>query len=61
MIVVAEQTGGIETEDLKREALNLLGSRRVTQGVGLRLNHALSKALKRGVLRQNTSGLIVTE
>jgi hypothetical protein len=60
MIVVAEQTGGIQPDDLKREALNLLGSRRVTQTVGTRLGHALSAALKRGVLRQNASGLIVS-
>jgi hypothetical protein len=58
MSVIAEQTGGIEAEDLKREALNLLGSRRVTQGVGARLGDALDNALKRGVLRQNGSGLI---
>ena len=61
MIVVAEQTGGIEPEDLKREALNLLGSRRVTPAVGARLGHALGAALKRGVLRQNGSGLIVSD
>jgi hypothetical protein len=61
MIVVAEQAGGIEPDDLKREALNLLGRRQVTQGVGARLNHALSKALKRGVLRQNSSGLVISD
>jgi hypothetical protein len=59
MIVVAEQTGGIEPEELKREALNLMGSRRVTQTVGVRLSHALNAVLKRGVLRQNASGLII--
>jgi hypothetical protein len=58
MIVVAQQTGGIEEDDLKREALNLLGSRRVTQGVGARLDDALTTALKRGVLRENGSGVI---
>lgn len=61
MIVVAEQTGGIEADELKREALNLLGSRRITQTVGMRLGHALTAALKRGVLRENGSGLIVCE
>ena len=61
MIVVAEQTGGIGEEDIKREALNLLGSRRVTQAVGVRLGHALSAGLKRGVLQQSGSGLIVSE
>lgn len=61
MIVVAEQTGGIAADDLKREALNLLGSRRVTQAVGARLGDALNAALKRGVLRRNGSGWIVSE
>jgi hypothetical protein len=58
MMVVAELTGGIESDDLKREALNLLGSRRITEAVGLRLNFAINKALERGVLRQNGSGVI---
>lgn len=61
MIVVAEQTGGIDADALKREALHLLGSRRVTHDVGVRLGHALDKALRRGVLRQNGSGLIISE
>lgn len=61
MIVVAEQTGGIVADELKREALNLLGSKRITQVVGMRLGHALTAALKRGVLRENGSGLIVCE
>jgi hypothetical protein len=60
MVIVAEQTGGIEPEDLKREALNLLGSRRVTQGVGVRLGHALHKAFQRGVLREGSPGLVVS-
>jgi hypothetical protein len=59
MTVVAEQTGGIEPEELKREALNLMGSRRVTPMIGVRLGDALSAALKRGVLRQNGSGLLL--
>jgi Protein of unknown function (DUF3320) len=58
MIVVAEQTGGIEADDLKREALHMLGGSRITEGVRTRLNHALDLALKRGVLRQNGSGVI---
>jgi hypothetical protein len=59
MIVVAEQTGGIEDEDLKREALNLLGSRRVTEAVRARLDDALAHALTRGVLRRNASGWVI--
>lgn len=61
MIVVAEQTGGIVADELKREALNLLGNKRITRVVGMRLGHALTAALKRGVLRENGSGLIVCE
>jgi hypothetical protein len=61
MIVVAEQTGGIDEGGLKREALNLLGSRRVTEGVGARLEDALTHAFKRGVLRRNASGWIITD
>jgi hypothetical protein len=58
MIVIAEQTGGIEREDLKREALNLLGGRKITPGIGARLDDAFTTALQRAVLRQNGSGLI---
>jgi hypothetical protein len=61
MIVVTEQTGGIEPGDLKREALNLLGGRRITPAIETRLSEALTYTLKRGVLRQNGSGLIVNE
>ncbi|OBG78137.1 MULTISPECIES: DUF4011 domain-containing protein [unclassified Mycobacterium] len=61
MIVVAEQTGGIESYDLKREALNLLGGRRVTQAIEARLNDALNKALQRNVLGRSASGLIVCD
>lgn len=61
MIVVAEQTGGIEPYDLKREALNLLGGRRVTQAIEARLNDALNKALQRKVLGRSSSGLIVCD
>lgn len=61
MIVVAEQTGGIESYDLKREALNLLGGRRVTQAIEARLNDALNKAIQRKVLGRTSSGLIVCD
>jgi len=61
MNVVAEQTGGIEERELEREALNLLGGRRITPAIEARLNEALQKALQRGVLRRNGSGLIITD
>jgi Protein of unknown function (DUF4011)/Swt1-like HEPN/AAA domain/REase_MTES_1575/Protein of unknown function (DUF3320) len=59
MIVVAEQTGGIEDEPLKREALNLLGGTKITKGIGARLAAALTDALNRGVLYRNGGGLIM--
>ena len=58
MIVVAEQAGGIGDDELRREALNLLGGRRKTEAVDDRLDAALKRALARGVLRQADSGLI---
>lgn len=58
MIVVAEQAGGINAEELKREALNLLGGRRITQGIKERLDAALERALTRGLSRQSDGGLI---
>lgn len=59
MSIVAEQTGGIETEELKREALALFGGRRVTQAIGARLDDALKQAVDRGVLKFSSSGLVV--
>ncbi|ORV09814.1 DUF3320 domain-containing protein [Mycobacterium celatum] len=61
MIVVAEQAGGIAAEELKREALNLFGGRRITQSVGSRLEAALKRALAKGLLRQSDNGLIFSE
>jgi hypothetical protein len=59
MAVVAEQTGGIEPGELKREALNLLGGTRITDSISARLTLALNEALKRGRLGENGGGLIV--
>ncbi|AWT52246.1 DUF3320 domain-containing protein [Mycolicibacterium smegmatis] len=59
MSIVAEQTGGIEREELKREALALFGGRRVTQAIGARLDDALKLAVDRGVLRVSPSGLVL--
>jgi len=58
MIVAAEQAGGIEAEGLKREALNLLGGRRITQDIKERLDAALKRAVSGGLLRQSDAGLI---
>jgi hypothetical protein len=50
MVVVAEQTGGIERDELKREALGLFGGRRMTAGIEARLDAALDRAVQKGML-----------
>lgn len=50
MVVVAEQTGGIEAEELKREALGLFGGRRMTAAIGARLDAALDRTVKTRLL-----------
>jgi hypothetical protein len=50
MAVVAEQTGGIEADELKREALGLFGGRRMTAGIEARLDAALERAAGKGVV-----------
>lgn len=60
MIVVAERTGGIESDGIKREALNMFGGKRMTERSVCGLGKALSAALKREVLRQNGSGMITS-
>ncbi|OBB77103.1 DUF3320 domain-containing protein [Mycobacterium sp. 852014-52144_SCH5372336] len=58
MLVVAEQTGGIRADELKREALTLFGGRRMTQAVSARLGQALDRALGAGLLVRSSSGVI---
>lgn len=58
MIVVAEQSGGIAAEELKREALNIFGGKRKTPAIDARLEDALKRALDKGVLRSSTSGVV---
>jgi SpoU rRNA methylase family enzyme len=59
MLVVAEQAGGISPEELKRDALNLFGGKRITPAIGSRLEDALKGALAKGVLREDGSGLVI--
>ncbi|WP_301120926.1 DUF3320 domain-containing protein [Mycolicibacterium fortuitum] len=59
MIIVAEQTGGVEREEIKREALTLLGGKRVTQAIGARLEAALQRSLDVGVLKLSAAGVVV--
>lgn len=58
MAVVAEQTGGIDAEELKREALGMFGGKRITQAIGMRLDAGLEWVLGKGLLRRGSSGLI---
>lgn len=59
MAVVAEQSGGIAVEDLKRDALALFGGVRITRDVGARLAEALDRALVIRTLKQLPSGIVV--
>jgi hypothetical protein len=55
MLVIAEQTGGIEAEELKCEALALFGGKRMTAGIEARLGKALEKAVGKGLIIQSGS------
>lgn len=57
MLVVAEQSGGVEAEELKREALGLFGGKRMTAGIEARLGEALERAVRKGLLSPS-SGLL---
>lgn len=58
MLVVAEQTGGIEAEELKREALGLFGGKRMTAGIEAQLAEALERAVGSGLLILSGARLI---
>ncbi|PQM53358.1 DNA helicase [Mycolicibacter virginiensis] len=58
MLVIAEQTGGIEAEELKREALGLFGGKRMTAGIETRLGEALERAVASGWLMQTDAGFV---
>ncbi|MBB5164134.1 DUF4011 domain-containing protein [Mycobacterium sp. AZCC_0083] len=60
MAIVTEQSGGIATDDLKRDALAIFGGVRITRDVGARLDEALDRALASGNLRRLPSGVVVT-
>ncbi|MGB5796476.1 MAG: hypothetical protein WBH51_11885 [Mycolicibacter algericus] len=60
MLVVAEQTGGIRADELKRDALGLFGGKRMTAGIEARLGEALEKAMRKGALMESGAGLIKT-
>ena len=59
MAVVAEQSGGIDPDDLKREAMKLFGITRMGQQVGARLEEALQRSLAAGQVVRSASGVVV--
>lgn len=59
MLVIAEQTGGIEAEELKGEALGLFGGKRMTAGIEVRLGEAFDREVGKGAL-VSSAGLIRT-
>lgn len=59
MAVVAELGGGMNEEELKREALALFGGKRMTEGISTRLDQGLNRGLTTGRIEQDARGLIV--
>lgn len=59
MAVVADLSGGMTEEEIKRESLSLFGGKRVTSGIGDRLSEALDTGLRTGRLERRAEGLIV--
>lgn len=60
MVVVTEQAGGIAPDELKRDALNMFGGKRITVTIGSRLDEALQRSLDRGFLRRTATGVLTT-
>ncbi|MBP2377275.1 hypothetical protein JOF42_000770 [Microbacterium phyllosphaerae] len=58
MAVVADLSGGMTDEEIKRESLGLFGGKRVTSGIGDRLSEALDTGLSSGRLQRRSGGLI---
>ncbi|QYF72335.1 DUF3320 domain-containing protein [Cryobacterium sp. PAMC25264] len=59
MRIVAEAAAGMEETELKREALYLFGSRRLTDGISARLDQALAVGIETGRLERTSSGMLV--
>ena len=59
MLIAAEESGGSEKDELKREALALFGGRRLTAAVSDRLDEAIDRAVARGLLRLSSTGFFI--
>ena len=58
MRMVAEASGGMHAEELKRDALAMFGGRRVTESIGGRLDEAMTFALKHGHVERTTGDVL---
>ncbi|MCQ1947573.1 DUF4011 domain-containing protein [Arthrobacter sp. zg-Y1116] len=59
MAELCRDAAGLAPEDLKRQAVRVFGGKRVTAGIGQRLEDALSAALDAGKVSFSGSGLVV--
>lgn len=59
MAVVAELSGGMSHDELKREALRFFGGKRLTEGIGSRLDDGVKYAISSGRVESRPNGLYV--
>ncbi|QEW01624.1 DUF3320 domain-containing protein [Microbacterium caowuchunii] len=58
MAVVAELGGGMNEDELKRQALSLFGGKRMTEGVSARLAAGLQRGLDTGRIERDERGML---
>lgn len=59
MAIVAELSGGMSHDELKRESLSFFGGKRLTDGIGTRLDAGVAFALSSGRIELRPNGLYV--
>ena len=59
MAIVAELSGGMGREEIKREALGVFGGKRMTEGISSRLDKAIERGVKTGRIERDSRGLFV--
>ncbi len=59
MAVVAELGGGMNEDELKRQALALFGGKRMTEGVSARLDASLQRAVETGRIARDGRGMFL--
>ncbi|MBO0907787.1 DUF4011 domain-containing protein [Arthrobacter sunyaminii] len=60
MVDLCRDAAGLEPEELKKQTIRVFGGKRVTAGIGQRLEAALSTALDAGKLGLGGNGLVLT-